>query len=506
MTPFDDLIADPFAQKRYLAILEPFDPGTGGTVALYVGDAGFTTGPGDTPANQYFEPRLVSALNFERSLFQGGTLGGRSIPDFGVMTLNNADGGLDGWQGYNWDGRRARVYLGGDGFGFAEYGLIFDGLAEDIDYGDLTLSVRLQDLSRKLDLPIQVTTYAGTGGAEGGDELKGKPKPLVFGRVFHISAVPVDPAALLYQVHDGAIEDVTAAYDRGQALTKVGGSPVAGEFSVDTSAGTITLGASPAGVITADVKGDKTGGAYVETTGSVIRRIAVARGGFADPGDLDTASFTALDTVNSADIGIAITDEQGMGAALDYVAGSIGAYYGFDRAGKLSVGRIEAPAGSSVASFTDVEILELERRPTARPIWRQHVGYGRYWRPTDRSDTESSALSDAEKADLEQEYRVEEAEDVAVRTAHLLAEDERRDTGLALAVDAASEAARLLALFKIKRDVFRMRVKTQPFSLSLGQTIAIRYPRHGLDGARNLVIVGLTEDSAVNEVELELWG
>ena len=266
------------------------------------------------------------------------------------------------------------------------------------------------------------------------------------------------------------------------------------------------LEASPAGVITADVKGDKTGGAYVETTGSVIRRIAVARGGFADPGDLDAASFTALDTANSSVVGIAITVEQGMGEALDYIAGSIGAFYGFNRAGKLSVGRIEAPAGSAVASFTDTEILELERRSTARPIWRQHVGYGRYWRPTDRSDTESSALSDAEKADLEQEYRVEEAVDATVRTGHLLAEDERRDTGLALKADASTEAARLLALFKIKRDVFRVRVKTQPFSLSLGQTIEIRYPRHGLAGAKNLVIVGLTEDSAANEVELELWG
>jgi hypothetical protein len=44
------------------------------------------------------------------------------------------------------------------------------------------------------------------------------------------------------------------------------------------------------------------------------------------------------------------------------------------------------------------------------------------------------------------------------------------------------------------------------FALDLGQTVRIRYPRYGLAGGRNLLVVGMVEDATVNEVTLDLWG
>lgn len=505
MTAFDDLIANPFSQKRYLAILEPYDTVTAGVISLYLGDAGFVTGPAESPANQYFEPRLVSALNFERHLFQSGGLGGRSTPGYGTLELNNADGGLDDWSSLAFDGRRVRVWLGGEGFAFADYGLIFDGTAEQIEFDDTLVRVLLRDLQRRFQSPVQATTYAGTGGLEGGDALKGKPKPLTFGRAFHVEPIAVDPVNLIYQVHDGAIEDVDAAYDQGLALTKAASPPTAGQFSVDVAAGTITLGTSPNGTVTADVRGDKTGAAYVETAADLVRRVATTRGDFTDPGDLDTASFTALNSVAPEPLGLHIAQETEIQDVLDAIVEAVGGHYGFDRSGKLAVDRLDAPAGTAAASFGEAEILDLERQPTTLPIWRQRVGYQRYWRALRGADV-AGAVSDAAKADLAEEYRLEEAEDSAVQTAYLLAEDDRRDVALALKTDAAAEASRLLGLFGVKRDLLRVRVKTQPFSLELGQTVAIGYPRHGLSTGRNFVVVGMVEDSAVNEVTLELWG
>ena len=505
MTAFDDLIANPFAQKRYLAILEPYDPLTAGTVSLYLGDAGYVTGPAESPANQYFEPRLVSALNFERHLFQSGSLGGRSVPGFGTLELNNADGGLDDWAGHAFDGRRVRVWLGGEGFSFAEHGLIFDGTAEQIEFDDTVVRVLLRDLQRLFEKPMQATTYAGTGGLEGGDALKGKPKPLTFGRVFHVEPVAVDPVNLIYQVHDGEIEDVDACFDQGLALTKAAAPPVAGQYSVDTVAGTLTLGTSPAGTVTAHVRGDKTGASYVETAAGLVRRVAVARAGFADPGDLDTAAFDALASAAPAPVGLHLASETEIQDSLDSIVAAVGAHYGFDRDGKLSVGRLEAPSPTITATFDETEILELERLPTTLPIWRQRIGYQRYWRALRGGDI-AGAASDATKADLAEEYRLEEAEDASVQATYLLAEDDRRDTALALKTDAAAEASRLLGLFGVKRDMLRVRVKTQPFALEPGQTVTITYPRHGLWGGRDFVIVGMVEDSAINEVTLELWG
>ena len=51
-----------------------------------------------------------------------------------------------------------------------------------------------------------------------------------------------------------------------------------------------------------------------------------------------------------------------------------------------------------------------------------------------------------------------------------------------------------------------MRLKTQPYALELGQTIRITYPRYRLGAGRLLLVVGMTEDAAINEVTLDLWG
>ena len=51
MSAFTDLLADAFAARRYLAILEPYDPVAEATATLYYSDHGFVTEPGDTPAN-----------------------------------------------------------------------------------------------------------------------------------------------------------------------------------------------------------------------------------------------------------------------------------------------------------------------------------------------------------------------------------------------------------------------------------------------------------------------
>lgn len=49
--------------------------------------------------------------------------------------------------------------------------------------------VALSDLAERLNDPLQPTLCLGTGGAEGGAELKGQPKPVAVGQVFNVPAV-----------------------------------------------------------------------------------------------------------------------------------------------------------------------------------------------------------------------------------------------------------------------------------------------------------------------------
>ncbi|WP_281683896.1 hypothetical protein [Thalassobaculum salexigens] len=505
MSAFDDLIADPLARRRYLVILEPYDPALETTAPHYFSDDGFVTGRTDTPADTYFAPRLLAALNFERQLFAGGQLSGRSVPGAGTLLLNNADGLLDPMTALAFDGRRVRVLLGGEGFVYSEFETIFDGTADGAEFDDISVTVRLRDLQSRFEAGIERGTYGGTGGLDGRIGLKDREKPLAFGRVYHVPAVLVDPATLTYQVHDGAIEDVDAVYDAGLALTRVGGAPSAGQFSVDTAAGTFRLGASAAGTVTADVGGDKAGGVYVETVTGLIARLVTTRTLTEDPIPIDAAGFAAFAAAHDDRVGVWVREGSTMGEILDALADSVGAHYGFNRAGRMTIGRVEAPGETPVAAYDDFHVLDLERLAVARPVWRQSVEYRRYWQPLDAAFV-AGAVGEEARADLAEPVRVEAAADPALRIRHPLSEEAVVATLLTEAASAEDEAARLLSIFGAGRVAFRVLLKTQPFALELGQTVRLTYPRHGLAEGRNLVVVGMVEDSAVNEITLDLWG
>jgi len=505
MSAFDELIADPLARRRYLVILEPYDPRAETTVAHYFSDDGFITGPSDDPANTYFEPRLTFALNFERQLFAGGRLSGRSLPGAGTLQLNNADGALDTMTELAFDGRRVRVLLGGEGFAYAEFAVIFDGTADGIEVDDEVMTVRLRDLQSRFEAGLDRGIYGGTGGLDGRSGLKDREKPLTFGRVFHVPAILVDPATLTYQVHDGAIESIDAVYDSGLALTKVAGSPSAGQFSVDASDGTFTLGASAAGPVTADVRGDKSSGSYVETVAGLIQRLVSTRLAGDETVSVNTAAFQHGDRFHGDAVGIWVRSGAGLAEVLDSLADSVGAHYGFDRAGAMTIGRVDEPAETPATLFDETQVLEIERLAVARPVWRQSVEYRRYWQTLDAGSV-AGAVGEEARADLAEPVRVEAVEDPEVRTRHLLSVDAVAVTLLTETSSAATEAARLLSVFGADRVAFRVLLKTQPFALDLGQTITLRYPRHGLQAGRNLVVVGMVEDSASNEITLDLWG
>jgi len=502
MDAFEKLIADPFAVRRYLAIIEPYDPSAGATVPLYLSDHGFATEPGDDPGNRYFDARLLSALSFERHLYRSGELGGRSVPGFGTLDANNADGGLDHWRDLAFDGRRVRLLLGGNGFRFAEYRTVFDGTAERIEFDDDRLRVHLRDLQVLFERPLQENLYQGTGGAEGDAALAGRAKPLCYGRCLHVPAILVEASTLTYQVHDGPVEAIDAVFDSGVALTPGTAPPAPAHYSTDLAAGTFRLGSAPEGPVTAHVRGDASSGAYAEDTASLMLRIAMRA---PELNDFDWTAFADLTIAAPMATGFFTAEETSLLAVLDSLAETAGAHFGFDRNGRFTAGRLSEPAAEAAESIDESAILGLERETAALPLWRLRLGYGRHW--CTLSESESAAgLDPGTRTGLAETYRYAEASDGAVRMRHRLARDLQQESLIATGTDAAAEALRRLALFGVARDLFRVRVKTRPYSLTLGTTIRLSYPRHGLAGGRNLVLVGLSEDSAFDEAELTLWG
>jgi hypothetical protein len=139
---------------------------------------------------------------------------------------------------------------------------------------------------------------------EGGTDLAGKYKPRAWGNVQNVPPVLVDSASLIYQVNDGAISDVPAAYDRQIALVKGAdyvsqsdmqtNAPAAGNYRVWKAGGFFRLGSTPAGTCTADVLGDASGAGYVNKAGDILQRVLLIAG--IDSTLIDAAAFAQLNT------------------------------------------------------------------------------------------------------------------------------------------------------------------------------------------------------------------
>ncbi|MCH7832991.1 MAG: hypothetical protein IIC55_08995, partial [Proteobacteria bacterium] len=122
-------------------------------------------------------------------------------------------------------------------------------------------------------------------------------------------------------------------------------------------------------------------------------------------------------------------------------------------------------------------------------------------------DAVVASVTAARRAFLEQEFRIAAAEDATVQTTHLLARDpDPLDSALQVKADAEAEAVRQVALFGADRDIYRVRVRTQPFAIDLNDTVEISHGRFGLAAGKRFRVIGLAEDAAESEIEMELFG
>jgi len=254
------IYSDAFLQRVYLVDLHPYSVALGATTMLRVATEYYATAPSDTPANAIYYGCIRSGPSLERGLFQGDRIGGRSIPARGSVEL--AIGDYPEWTGLNlldyidpdkyaWDGRAFAVWVVAKGEAYSTRTLLFRGVIDDIDYTETTLTLRLRDEQHLLDKALQTVLYEGTGAAEGGEELKGKEKPLLFGQCFNVAPVPVNVSSdLLYQVHDGPIYNILAVRDRGVPLLTTGTASAGGADTLTLPA-TVTsgydTGAAPSG-------------------------------------------------------------------------------------------------------------------------------------------------------------------------------------------------------------------------------------------------------------------
>ncbi len=517
----------------YTATIKGWDPAAAAEATLR-----FASGLGYAHplAGGYHDPRLIQPANLTRAMFEsladgGATIGGPVGAGFGELVLANADGALDHLVDWGFDGREIVLAIGAPDAPPATHETVLRGTVDQPEFTWAEVRFRIRDRLAEFRRPLQPTKYAGSNalpaGVEGGDDLKGQPKPLVYGRAQNMAPPCVNTARLIYQVHAGAVAAIGAVYDNGLALTAGAAyasqtdmednAPAAGQYRLWLAGGMFRLGSSPAGQVTADVTQGAT--AADRTVAQILRALATGPGGIAS-GDVVDADVTALDAAAGAEVGLCVDREAELLAVMSQLAQSVGAWFGFDRLGRLRMGQLAAPAGVSVATIqaarpgdvataTTVDALEIERIATREsvPAFRVTLAYAPNW--TVQTDGVAGAVTAERRAFLRQAYRSVTATDATVQTKHRLAAERAAVSLIHDAAAAQAEATRLLDLFKVRRDLLRVRVAwstAEAALLDLGAVVTLRSTRFGYAAGRQMVVVGITYDAAVRQAELVLWG
>jgi hypothetical protein len=511
----------------WLAKLDAYNPNTSSVVSLYFSSSGYVTSTTNLPpgigSHIAFEPRIQNPATIRRDCFDRARTYGSSQVGYGALELSNTDGALDYLSNYGLDGRTLTIVLGSVYQGSAPvWTTILTGTVEQPEISWDKVYLRLRDRLAELDKHACQNLYAGSNslpsGLEGvAGDIKDSRKPKLYGTAYNIAPVLVNTSRLIYQVSDGAINTVAACYDRGSSLTKGtdytsqsdmdNNSPAAGYFRVWPAGGYIRLGSIPSGLVTCDAT--QGAAAINRTAAQILKQIAIDAG--ISSGSISSADVTALDTANSAEIGVWLQEETCIDA-MDLVANSIGAYYGFDRLGVLRMKRLEAPSGSAVVTLTNNEIISISREATADegrgiPTWRYNLGYKQFY-VTQDSDL-AGAVTDARRSELKLKERTTSSVDSSIKTKHLLATDISASTYLIDSTAAATEASRRLSLYKVDRVMYNVKAGLSSDTISLidlGAVIKLQINRFEMQAGKDFIVIGYTADYRLGILDLTLWG
>lgn len=360
-----------------------------------------------------------------------------------------------------------------------------------------------------------------TGGAAivvslmGGDELQGSPLPDTWGYVKGWKPVLVDTATMLYQVHSGSIEEFERVDIGGYGATELGNSYTDLMDFLDPSAPTadgthdicITPGGSffrfgnvPGHPVSVDVKGDNTGGTFRYTVADIVRFILCNRGWFplVDPDDLDTSSFSDLNTANSADVGIAYADDRSVSDVLTSLLQTVGAVGWFRSSDDLFSVQVFGSEGATPTIYlseNDVSEEGVTVVDLGPPVHRVGAKYRRNYVVMGTADMLEGVASSDRGRFIRREWRRADVSDALTKENYKDACNIVYETCFDKWHHAIAESNRQLQMLKVRGTVLRFTCKGRGLGLDRMDKVYFNYKdRDEFSQEQNRF---LTEESSV---------
>lgn len=285
--------------------------------------------------------------------------------------------------------------------------------------------------------------------------------------------------------------------------------PARGSFKVYAAGGYFRLGSPPDGLVTADVL---VGANAAARTSAQIWEDVLTKAGKTSS-DWSTADVTALDSDNSAVVGLYIgLEEVTVSAALDMVAKSPGAWWGADQENKYRIKRLEDPsAGSSVMTIKPHRMVKPLNRldpndpKSGLPWWAVVM---RYKRNYGASNELAFAMDPLFRAELMLEWRQVVYDDDSVKTVWPNAHTQVIDSLFVDPDDALTEAIRVLQLRDQQRNryEFSIPLNEDTLALDLGDVVTVEHPRFGLSAGKKCVVTTLEPNVEEKTLYMNVWG
>lgn len=501
---FQAWLEDPTAIRCMLVEVSANISGT--ETNLYLSNVQYVTGATDTPANTTYQPILKTSVKFTENL----SLQGQGSLSYGDISIDNTNGEYDSWLKAAWQGRAISIYIGDPKFVRADFTKIFSGIVSDVNSSDRnTINLQLRDIMQRLNTPITDKVLGNyfqgsiVSTAVYDNPNKDQVKPLVFGEVFNITPLLIDPTTLEFMVNDGPIESIIEVRDNGVPLIITSG------YTVDLTKGTFKLLNSPAGAITCSVQGDKNT-IYNNTVSAVIKRIVKNFGnpsiaGAITDSDIDLTNFSTFETSHPQKIGIYINTKENVINICQQLADSVGAQLVASRTGLLKLLKVTIPT-SGTTTITDDYILQNSFSVANKPdiMTTSKLGFCRNWTIQNNLLT---GIPSSNKDLLAGEWLSKTYTNSAAQTLFKSnALPEQKDT--LMLTDSlghvTAEATRLVNLWSSQRYTYRFTVTSKFLQLQLGDMITVMHRRFGLSSGSAAQIVSSEIDWDTGFMTLEV--
>jgi hypothetical protein len=523
----DEFLDRSISKKIYLVelTLRYVSGGSVLTEKLYLSNHAFNTRAGETPENTEYIAVLqdeglpgytqeISEISF-----------GISIPDYGSLTINNADAQFDAKLPplREWEGGECVVKLTGDRqeFAFENAFTLLTGVMGKIRYRDNEIIVEILSKHEQLR-QRRLPTETETGPNE--DEII--ILPVAYGKIQNASPILLtedDGAGNSVWILAGReIFAVNAVYDDGVEVTS--------NATFDLPNGQMSYTTSAAGRLTVDFQGHLVNsGVYSDNRAYFIQDMLITYGGLT-AGDIDTVAFDVFLNDVAGTSQFWVLNETDVLSAIQELLRPVLGYLYFSREGKAVLGTFKLPSENPavVLKLSPHQLIGLngptsdrsasgnvvETRSVDLLIYQSVLLYSQNWTVQDESSLGAAAPVDpstdagkARRAFLAVEWRrTENTLTGATEGRNLYPNAEEMDPIPSYfngKTEADTWATRWLTVFGVSNRIVRYQTKGQPFNTILHSIHQLSYRWYSEE---NLRILKLREDYGDNLVETEGFG